>query len=267
MDDVCIMSWYPKFNGWHFGLPGSSLSREWLDWVAISCEWWHMHTGSFKICLHLVQDTTPCRLRRTAVSVMKPKLDLLQRHTTTNAHSTLTFWSMFSWRRLRSSRATSQFCMRISQASFPQRVFKKFSSLCTVWQKEDKTLLAVREKQSNTSDQKIWQHCHTVRAWTTQVSVHNMENAWWKAKHYGKSYEKLSLKNSYRHSHLCVHTHKNTRAHARTHTFYSYLYLGTETDKARFPTWKSAQHVELVTHSVTVCGGASDTQCHSVWWS
>ena len=32
MGRVCISSWYPKFNGGHFGLPPSSIHNDWTGW-------------------------------------------------------------------------------------------------------------------------------------------------------------------------------------------------------------------------------------------
>ena len=52
---VCNTSWYPKFNGSHFGLPPSSSCIKWLDWVAQWCERWRMRSGPFKGQCHDIQ--------------------------------------------------------------------------------------------------------------------------------------------------------------------------------------------------------------------
>ena len=43
---VRITSWYPNFNGNHFGLPPSERSTEWLDCHRKSCELWRIRTGA-----------------------------------------------------------------------------------------------------------------------------------------------------------------------------------------------------------------------------
>ena len=55
---VCIMSWYPEFNGSHFGLPPSFQHprKDCMGSVAISCEPWFLRTGPIPSFLSSSED-------------------------------------------------------------------------------------------------------------------------------------------------------------------------------------------------------------------